>query len=125
MGRRNGDRETRQASHLLRIAAAVFLALLLPLGSSAGEVSLAWDPPAVATDVAGYRVYRGTASGSYSASEDAGNQLAFTVRNLPGILTYYFAVTAYNAAGYESVFSNEVFVALAPDPARNLRIEGE
>jgi hypothetical protein len=125
MGRQYANREARKAPYFLRIAAVALLAWLIPLGSSAGEVGLSWDPPAIATDVAGYKVYHGSASGSYSAAEDAGNQLAFRVKNLPGILTYYFAVTAYNAAGYESVFSNEVFVALAPDPARNLRIEGE
>ena len=114
MGRQNGGGKTRKASHFLCIAAAIFL-LLIPGAVRAGEVSLAWDPPDISTDVVGYMIYHGTASGVYGAPEDAGNQLTFRVRNLSGGQTYYFAATAYNAVGYQSVYSNEVSVLVLPD----------
>lgn len=61
--------------------------------------------------VAGYRVYYGNAPGSYSQPAGsgiyAGNQSGFTVVGLTAGKTYYFAVTAIDAAGNESPFSNE------------------
>jgi hypothetical protein len=76
--------------------------------SHAGQATLAWDPPAVSTDVTGYMIHYGTASGTYSQSADAGNTTSYAVTNLTDGRTYYFAVTAYNAAGYQSEYSNEV-----------------
>ncbi len=47
----------------------------------------------------------------------------FTTPTLPNG-TWYFVVTAYNTAGLESGYSNEVSktIATAPEPPRNLRI---
>lgn len=63
-------------------------------------------------DTAGYRVYYGTASGSYAqargAGLNAGNATRYTATGLVAGRTYYFAVTAYDAAGNESAFSSEV-----------------
>jgi hypothetical protein len=60
--------------------------------------------------VLGYRVYYGTASHTYiqsvGAGINAGNATTFTVTGLT-TGTYYFAVTAYDAAGNESGFSVE------------------
>lgn len=61
------------------------------------------------TNLASYRVYTGTASRSYAgytAVPVSRTTLSFT--NLPAGQTYYFAVTARNAGGLESLFSNEV-----------------
>jgi hypothetical protein len=83
---------------------------------------LSWDAPATnsngtqLTDLAGYNVYYGTASGNYSQSIDAGNTTTYTVANLAGGLTYYFAVTAYDNSGNESEFSNEVSNTTQPVP---------
>jgi fibronectin type 3 domain-containing protein len=61
--------------------------------------------------VAGYRVYWGTSSGSYSQSHGAGintgSATSYTVTGLTVGRTYYFAVTAYDAVGNESAFSGE------------------
>jgi hypothetical protein len=74
---------------------------------------LAWDPPAAAPSLAGYRVYYGKASGAYlqplGQGVDAGNTTAFTVTGLESATTYYFVVTAYDTSNVESPFSNEVF----------------
>lgn len=83
---------------------------------------LTWEAPTTnedgspLTDLAGYRVYYGTTPGSYAEMEDAGmpfcedrgavRECTWVVENLdPG--AWYFAVTAYDASGNESVFSNE------------------
>jgi chitodextrinase len=70
------------------------------------SVTLAWDPSA-ATDVAGYRLHFGTSSRTYSQSVNVGNATTVTLSNLVSNETYYFAVTAYDLAAQESVWSNE------------------
>jgi hypothetical protein len=72
----------------------------------AGDVTLAWDPNPE-QDLAGYKLYYGNASRSYSQALALGNVTTYTVTGLASG-TYYFAVTAYNVAQLESGFSNEV-----------------
>jgi len=72
----------------------------------AGDVTLQWDPNPE-TDVVGYKVYYGTSSRTYSSPVPLGLQTTYTVAGLASG-TYYFAVTAFNASGLESAFSNEV-----------------
>jgi len=73
---------------------------------------LSWDPVPV-SDVGGYRVYYGTAPGMYVQAfghgQNMGNVTNHTVTGLKSGTRYYFAVTAFNVAGLESSFSNEVF----------------
>jgi len=69
---------------------------------------LAWTAPT--GTVSGYRVYYGTASGSYTQSLGGGTYVTKTTFTLSGLAsgyTYYFAVTAIDAAGGESGYSNE------------------
>ncbi|MDC4206521.1 MAG: fibronectin type III domain-containing protein [Candidatus Manganitrophus sp.] len=73
----------------------------------AANASLSWDAN-TESDLAGYKVYFGTASRSYGAPVDVGNQTAYTITGLSEGQTYYFAVTAYNDADSESAFSAEV-----------------
>src|SRR5574341_669038 len=79
----------------------------------AKEVSLAWDASPSAT-VAGYWLYYGTQSHTYSARIDVGADTTATVSELPEGQTYYFAITAYDPQGIESAFSNEVSTATSP-----------
>ena len=72
----------------------------------AGQASLTWDPSS--GPAAGYRVYYGTASKTYSVNTNAGTATTATIDNLSDGATYYFAVKAYDSAGVESAFSNEV-----------------
>ena len=71
---------------------------------------LSWSASSSA-DVVGYRVYHGSASGSYVQSRGAGANTGatttYTVTGLTAGRTYFFAVTAYDAAGNESAFSGE------------------
>jgi subtilisin len=91
------------------------LSLAVTTPAFAGDVILSWEAN-TESDVDGYNVYYGTASGSYGTPIDVGNQTTYTVTGLgPG--TYYFAVTAYNTSGNESGFSSEVsetFTAASP-----------
>ena len=91
-------------------------------GGDNGAGILAWDAPSSntdgspATDLAGYKIYYGTVSGKYTASIDAGNATSFPITALsssvpvPGL--YYIAVTAYDTAGNESSYSNEISKSL-------------
>jgi hypothetical protein len=94
-------------SIVLSLTLCLFLS---PTNSLAGQVALAWDPPDISTDVTGYMIHYGTAPGTYTQGVDVGNTLNYTVSNLTDGKTYYFAVTAYNAAAYESIYSNEVSI---------------
>jgi hypothetical protein len=71
------------------------------------QVTLEWDPNSE-PDLAGYKFYYGTSSENYTNVIDVGNQVTYTVTGLKPGETYYFAVTAYNTAGLESDYSNEV-----------------
>jgi hypothetical protein len=71
------------------------------------SVTLAWDPNSE-PDLAGYRLYYGTASRSYYRTVEVAGGTSVPVADLDPGTTYYFAVTAYNTAGLESDFSNEV-----------------
>ncbi|MGH7232362.1 MAG: BACON domain-containing protein [Nitrospiraceae bacterium] len=86
----------------------VTLALTAP---QSGVVSLSWDPNAE-SDLAGYKIYFGTASGSYASPVDVGNVTTFKLINLLRGKIYYFAVTAYDKSGNESGYSNEVSKSL-------------
>jgi hypothetical protein len=66
-----------------------------------------WAPNSEA-DLAGYTVYYGTDTRIYSTSADAGMSTSHQISGLVEGVTYYFAVTAYNASGAESLYSEEV-----------------
>jgi uncharacterized protein YjdB len=80
-----------------------------------GVITLTWAAPTTNTDgtpatIAGYRIYYGTSSGTYSRSVDvtsAGTTpVTYTLNLSHG--TYYFVITAISTDGTESGYSNEV-----------------
>jgi len=73
----------------------------------ANNLNLSWSP-SPSPNLAGYRVYYGTSSGSYSYQIDAGNATSEIIPNLAPGTTYYIAATAYDAAGNESPVSDEM-----------------
>lgn len=104
-----------------------FIFFVLAGTAQAGNVTLAWDA-VVDPDLAGYRVYRSGTSMGYNKATDkvcdvAKTTLTCTVQNLPDG-THFFVATAYDTAGNESVYSNEVSTTLDSTPPaapRNLR----
>lgn len=92
-----------------------------PFTTYAGTVTLSWDPPTTnadgtpITDLSGYKIYHGTETGNYSQSIDTGNATTYQIASLTDGLTYYFAVTAYDASGNESDYSQEVSKTFLPD----------
>lgn len=80
---------------------------------------LSWDAN-TEPDLAGYRVYVGSASGQYGAPKDVGNvtQVSREALALPDGV-YFAAVTAYDQAGNESGFSNEVNFKVDQTPPLN------
>ena len=85
----------------------LFSILLVSRVCLAAQIRLAWDPNNE-PDVAGYKIYYGTSSKSYSGSVDVGNVTSHTLSGLTQGQTYYVAVTAYNSSGSESGYSSEV-----------------
>ena len=88
----------------------LLLSCILVLFANPGytaQVTLAWDPN-TEQDMAGYKVYYGTASRVYNWFFDAGNVTTYTATDLPDGTTYYFAATAYDTSGIESTYSAEV-----------------
>jgi hypothetical protein len=92
----------------------VFPVLFLYLSSAAmaADVSLAWDP-SPSSNISGYKLYMGNASGNYGAPITIGNQTTYRVADLVAG-TWYFAVTAFDVEGNESDFSNEVSHTVVP-----------
>jgi hypothetical protein len=58
-------------------------------------------------DLAGYKIYYGTASGVYGNPADAGNVPTFTLTGLTKGQIYYVAATAYDPSNNESTYWNE------------------
>ena len=97
--------------------AALIISVFAPSARAQGSVTLAWDPSPGGA-IAGYRLYEGAASRSYTNVVDVGNNTTGTFSNLVSGTTYFFAVTAYNTNGEESGYSSEVSytVPLATNP---------
>ena len=87
--------------------AIIFFVLTATLPSAAATVPLAWSPN-TGPAVAGFRIYYGPASHTYTNSIAVGNVTATTIRGLVEGATYFFAATTYDNAGRESAFSDEV-----------------
>ena len=80
------------------------------VGCSSGEIGtikLAWNP-STDPDVAGYKVYYGTAPRTYGPGIDVGNVTTYALTGLIKGQKYYITITAYTKSNRESRFSNEV-----------------
>lgn len=113
--------KTRSFYRFALIAILSLVALSAP--AMAADVTLQWDPNSE-TDLAGYKIYYGTASGVYGPPIVVGVQTTFTVAGLPPG-TYFFAVTAYNASGLESGYSNEVSKTIAATGTSRCDLSGD
>lgn len=90
----------------LQVSITIFLLFALNTSALAINASLSWDAN-TESDLSGYKIYFGMASGSYGNPVDVGNTTSHTFSDLADG-TYYFTVTALDTSGNESLFSNEV-----------------
>jgi hypothetical protein len=107
--RRDGTtikRETRMR-RILSLGVLLFLIAALGCDERMIYLDLAWDANQE-PDLAGYKVYYGTSSREYINSVDVGNVTSYRLDNLLEDVIFYVAVTAYDTAGNESDFSEEV-----------------
>ena len=77
-------------------------------------VIVQWHPNKE-SDLKGYNVHYGTTSRVYSYSSNVGLATSHNISNLQSGREYFFAVTAYDTAGNESRFSEEVSIYLSED----------
>ena len=82
----SGIRSNRSALRPVSFLGAAALALVLVFGiglgsAQAGQATLAWDPN-TEPELAGYKVYYGTAAGTYGTPIDVGNVTTYTVPGL-------------------------------------------
>ena len=82
-------------------------------GATGGTIILDWDAPTTnadgtaLTDLVGYKIHYGMASGVYDHSIDVGNVTTYTLTGLTKGQIYYAAATAYDTSANESGYSNE------------------
>lgn len=88
----------------LMILTALFL---FPVSVIAASLKVSWNAN-TDSDLAGYKVYYGTTSGTYSDIVNVGNATSYTIPSLSTGKTYYVAVTAYDTSSNESEKSTEM-----------------
>lgn len=103
--------KNRSEQFVWLLCSSLMLSLQLPV-HAAQSILLTWNP-SQATNVAGYKVYSGTNSGSYSTVTTVGNTTSAVISGLITGQTNYFAASSYDSAGNESALSEEV-VYVAP-----------
>ena len=108
-------RQDAMAKLIFMVAAILgSLAVSLPVAQAASVV-LSWQRNQE-PDIAGYKIYYGTKSHSYTDSitiNDSANSpkiISYTVKTLSSGKTYYFAVKAFDLAHQFSPYSDEVSV---------------
>lgn len=131
-----------RTSSVFCIFLVIYLAIFAWYGLAAAAdrgIEFEWEHDGV--DLAGFRLYYGLASGSYTNTVD----IAYEVNADPAApanawvskdfrieapadaqTIYYFAMTAFDAAGNESDFSNEISVLIdfkGPNKVFNLKIK--
>src|SRR5439155_11809260 len=83
------------------------------------QVALSWTTPADGgSPIAGYKLYRGTVSGSLSLYQTLGVTNGYTDTAATNGTTYYYQVSAVNAVGEGARSSDRSATPAAPAPAR-------
>jgi hypothetical protein len=96
---------------LLLSFVSLLLLLFTQMAAYADQVTLGWNA-STGSGITGYKLYYGTQSHNYSSSIDVGNQTSGTITGLQDNVTYYAAVTAYDAQGAQSGYSAEINFSL-------------
>jgi hypothetical protein len=97
-------------------ATLLILAALRVSAPGQSTVTLAWDP-SPGTGVAGYRIYQGGSSRTYTNLMQVGNVTSATISGLMAGASYFFPIKAWGRNGLDSDFSNEISYTVAqPSP---------
>jgi hypothetical protein len=111
------------------ILVALAITAALVAAACAAEITVTWtfatnnvDGSAL-TDLAGAKVYYGTASSNYTVIVNVpggvpGGEGSKTITGLKAGTTYYFNATAYNVAGLESDFCEQVSKKATTKPGK-------
>lgn len=102
--------------HQLSLAVLVLASALWVPADASEVVTLAWDANPEA-DVAGYRLYCGSQPNRYEVITDVGKVTETQVSGLSHGETYYFALTAYNTSGIESLPTEDLVYSVAKEDA--------
>lgn len=99
------------SNRIFLLVCLILASIVVPCGAvvNAGTISLAWDT-VTHPDLAGYRVYYGTSSGSYPQWLDVGTSPQATLDSLADCTNYYVAVKARGVDGVSEspLFSSEI-----------------
>jgi PA14 domain/Fibronectin type III domain len=79
------------------------------------SITLGWNPNAASENITSYRVHMGLTPGLYDWHWEDITEVTYRIDGLTFGTTYYFAVTALNAAG-ESGYSSELSYTPMPTP---------
>ena len=86
-----------------------------PVGAGLVQTGdLEWTATWYPTDAEGYNLYLGTLPGLYGSRFDVGDATSYPLGGLPGNLSYYVAVSGYDASGDESCVSPEASFFVPP-----------
>lgn len=108
---------------LIRILCAIALAAMMVPPTFAGDVNYNYpgkfnvkiipptqyedNSPLLDSDIAGYRVYYGKSSGSYTVAKDVGKTTSVIITGIPPG-KYFVVATCISSLGKESKYSNEI-----------------
>ena len=107
----------------MKIISAMLIVLMFTGVCYPIDKTMMWQAPTTnedgspLTDLAGYQVYSGMASGQYGAPIDVKNVTSYKFTFPDDGKRHYAVVTAYDTSGNESKFSNEIFVDV-PDKVK-------
>jgi Malectin domain len=101
----SAPRAPRLLSYGVSLWVGLVLLLFLAPCALAASLTLEWDASAGAT---GYIIHYGSASRNYTETVNVGTTTTASLSALDQAKVYYMAVTAYDDAGNESDFSNEI-----------------
>lgn len=113
----------RKRQTALLVGALAWMVFVPEAGMASASVTLAWNP-STDPNVAGYDIYYGGASHTYTNSIWVGAVTNATISGLTEGATYFFAAKARNASGLESSFSNEASYTVPLSTVKGQRPEG-
>lgn len=81
-------------------------------------ISISWNAN-TEPDLEGYCVYYGQSSHFFTYRIDVGSDISYTISSLPDTGLFYFAVTAYDFSGNESIYSEKVALHITKTAGKN------